>query len=64
MSDDNWVEIEDEGMVYWPRCTVPGCINRICLAKGETRFCWPHSDSGATVSEIIRNNSTVPATAA
>lgn len=53
MNLDNVVFIEGEGWVYWPRCEIPACPNRICLSKGETRFCWPHSSSGKTVHELI-----------
>lgn len=46
--------IDDDGRVFeWPFCTIPGCPNRIFLAKGETRFCWPHSSSGLSLPEII-----------
>ncbi len=51
MSD--WVEDEDGNMFRWPFCQVPGCPNRICRAKGEARFCWPHSGSGESVDQLI-----------
>lgn len=52
-SRSEWVEREDGAVMHWPFCSIPGCPNRICLSKGETRFCWPHSSSGQSVGEII-----------
>lgn len=57
MADRGYVPYRDEdGRVFlWKRCEIPDCSNMICLSKGETRFCWPHSDSGSTMSELIEN---------
>lgn len=49
------VEDQDGNVFSWPFCVIPGCPNRICLAKAETRFCWPHSSSGLSVEELIRD---------
>jgi hypothetical protein len=53
MDKGHWQETEGGAAFWWPGCIVPGCPNNICLAKAETRFCWPHSDSGKTLDEII-----------
>lgn len=58
--DGDYVDMGD-GWQFWPKCVVGGCPNRICRAKGETRFCWPHSGSGKTVGEIIAENAKVDA---
>lgn len=50
---NEWFD-DGEGHAFrWPFCTIPGCPNRICLAKGETRFCWPHSEGDQTLGEML-----------
>ncbi len=48
-------EDEDGNVWLWKRCEVSRCPNLICERRSP-RFCWPHSDSGQTVSDMIREN--------
>jgi hypothetical protein len=48
-------EPEDAAPFWCPFCEIPGCINGICLGKGDERFCWPHSGSGTTVKAMIED---------
>lgn len=44
---------EYEGHVFWwKRCEIPNCPNLVCHGRSE-RFCYPHSDSGETVEQLI-----------
>ncbi len=43
---------EDGATFWWKDCEITGCPNQVCTWKSD-RFCWPHSDSGQTVDEII-----------
>ena len=45
-------EDEDGRTFWWKDCEISGCPNQVCTWKSD-RFCFPHSDSGSTVSEII-----------
>lgn len=46
--------INEYGMSFdWKDCEIAGCPNQICLSKGETRFCWPHSGGSKTIGQII-----------
>lgn len=50
-----WFDPGEDGgdPFWWPYCEIPGCPNGICFAIRSERFCWPHSDSGTTVEEMI-----------
>ena len=39
---NSYVQIEGRGLVYWPKCVVPNCPNRCCLALDSVR-CYPHT---------------------
>lgn len=45
---------DEDGLFWWKRCEIPGCVNLIC-ARRSPIFCWPHSDSGSTIDELIEN---------
>lgn len=40
-------------LFFWKDCIVPGCPNQVCKAKGETRFCWPHSKGDKSLKQIL-----------
>jgi len=46
---------EDGTTFEWKDCEISGCPNQICLSKGETRFCWPHSKGDQTVGQMIKS---------
>ena len=46
------VEIEGEGIVYWPMCPIAGCQNRISLAL-KSKYCYPHTKSGDTFDDLM-----------
>lgn len=60
MSD--FIEIEGEGLVYWPMCKTPGCgyrMNRVA----NNGYCWPCQPSGKSLSELledVRNDAGLP----
>jgi hypothetical protein len=56
--DDLWMDVDGE-RVFWPKCIIRTCTNRICLAKGEVKFCWPHSSSGQSLDELLRSTEKV-----
>jgi len=60
MSD--YIEIEGEGLVYWPMCPIKGCPNRICL-RLASKYCWPHTGSGKGQAELMRDLEKQPANA-
>ena len=57
--DDDYIEIEGEGVVYWPMCPIKNCPNRICLSLGS-KYCWPHTGSGKGQTEFISELSELP----
>ncbi len=46
------IEIEGEGVVYWPMCPIKGCENRICMRLGS-KYCWPHTGSGKSPEDML-----------
>lgn len=45
--------VDDYGREFWwQNCEIPGCPNQVCVGRSD-RFCWPHSDSGVTVGQMI-----------
>jgi hypothetical protein len=51
-----------EQFAAWPKCSVPACQNKCCLAK-QSKYCWPHTPGSP--DEARRNlTETEPARAA
>lgn len=45
---------DDDGYFLWKRCEIEGCPNVIC-GRRSPLFCWPHSDSGKTLEEVMQD---------
>lgn len=52
-------EDEEGNRWWWKDCIIPGCVNQVCTWKSD-RFCYPHSDSGQTIDELIAEHSEEP----
>lgn len=53
---DDFVEVERESgrydLVYWPRCKIKGCPNRVCYGISN-EYCYPHSSDGTTFGSMM-----------